>query len=535
MTEKNKNILFKTEAREALLRGVNVLADAVKSTLGPKGRNVVIDKGGLDFGTPRVTKDGVTVAKEVYLLDPFENMGAKLVKEVANKQNFRAGDGTTTATVLTQAILNEGLKLIAAGHNPMDIKRGMEQAAVSVVEELGTMRKLIKTPEETLQIAMISSNSDEEVAELVSEAFKEVGLEGIVTVEESKSLESSVEFTEGFNFSSGYINPWFSTDASRQVCELDNPLILLTDHRITNVNAILGILEAVVQAGRSLLIVADAVEAEALQTLLINKVHGGMRICAVRAQDFDYSSQSNLLDDLAMVTGGSVISREKGQELKDATVDLLGSAKKIKISKEKTVIVEGNSNKEILDKVVEDLRNDLKTIQDAKEKEKIKKRLSKVFGKVAIIRVGGLTEPDIKEKKDRYDDAIYAVQYALEEGIVVGGGCALVYASNAPITFTNMAQLAGAQLVFDACKYPFKEIINNAGISPDRILEKLMEDNDPAKGYDAQNMSVVDMFKAGIVDPFKIVTNALLNAVSVSGLIMTTETAIIEPQLEDKK
>lgn len=527
-----KDIKFGAESRRKMLRGVDIIADAVKVTLGPKGRNVIIDKS---FGAPRTTKDGVSVAKEIELADKFENMGAQLIREVASKANDQAGDGTTTATVLAQAIVREGIKNVAAGMNPMDIKRGLDKAVTEVVESLKKQAKPVKTNNEIEQIAFISSNGDREVAQHLAKALDTVGAEGVVTVEEAKSLETEMEAVAGMMFDRGYLSPYFVTNPEKMVCELENPFILLNEKKLSNLQSILPVLEAVVQSGRPLLIVAEDVEGEALATLVVNKLRGGLKVAAVKAPGFG-DRRKAMLEDMAILTGGQVISEDLGIKLESVTLDMLGTAKKVKITKDDTMVIDGNGKKADIDGRIAQIKAQIEETSSDYDREKLQERLAKLAGGVAVIRVGGATEVEVKERKDRVDDAYHATRAAKEEGIVPGGGTALLYASRAleNLKGDNADQQAGIDIIRRAIQAPIRQIAENAGKEGSIIVGKLLEQKENTFGYDAQSDQYTDLVKAGIIDPAKVVRTALQNAASVAGLMITTEAMICEMPKEDK-
>lgn len=527
-----KEIKFSSEARRKMLRGADIIADAVKVTLGPKGRNVVLEKS---FGAPQTTKDGVTVAKAVELADKFENMGAQLVREVASKANDQAGDGTTTATVLAQAIIREGVKSVAAGMNPMDIKRGLEKAVTVCVEALKASAKPVKTNQEVEQVAFISANGDTEIAQKLAQAMDKVGKEGVITVEEAKSLETELEVVEGMQFDRGYLSPYFVTNPEKMVCELENPYILLNEKKLSNLQSILPVLEAVVQSGRPLLIVAEDVEGEALATLVVNKLRGGLRVCAVKAPGFG-DRRKSMLEDMAILTAGQVISEDLGIKLENVTLDMLGLAKKVRITKDETIIIDGLGKAGDIQARCNQIRAQVEETSSDYDLEKLQERLAKLAGGVAVIRVGGATEVEVKERKDRVDDAMHATRAAVEEGIVPGGGVALLYASRAldVLKGANPDQQASIEIIRRAIQSPIRQIVENAGKEGSIIVGKLLEQKDPNYGYDAQKDEYVDMVKAGIIDPVKVVRIALQNAVSVAGLMVTTEAMICDMPKEDK-
>ena len=521
-----KDVKFGADAREKLLRGVDILADAVQVTLGPKGRNVVIDKS---FGAPRTTKDGVTVAKEIELGDKFENMGAQMVREVASKTNDAAGDGTTTATVLARAIVREGAKSVAAGMNPMDLKRGIEKAVEAVVADLKKRSKKVKSNEEIGQVGTISANGDHEVGDMIAKAMSKVGNEGVITVEEAKSLATELDVVEGMQFDRGYISPYFITNAEKMVAELDDPAILIHEKKLTSLQPMLPILEAVVQSGRPLLIIAEEIEGEALATLVVNKLRGGLKVAAVKAPGFG-DRRKAMLEDIAIVTGGQVISEDIGIKLENVKLNMLGTAKKVRIDKENTTIVDGAGKKNDIQARVGQIKAQIEETTSDYDKEKLQERLAKLAGGVAVIRVGGATEVEVKERKDRVDDALNATKAAVEEGIIPGGGTALLYASKnlANLTGDNDDQTQGIAIVRRAIQYPIRMIVQNAGQEASIIVGKLMEQKSNTFGYDAQNEKYVDFIDAGIVDPTKVVRVALQNAASVASLLITTEAMIAD-------
>jgi len=521
-----KEVKFGSDAREKLLRGVDILADAVQVTLGPKGRNVVIDKS---FGAPRTTKDGVTVAKEIELGDKFENMGAQMVREVASKTNDAAGDGTTTATVLARAIVREGAKSVAAGMNPMDLKRGIEKAVDAVVSELKKRSKKVKDNEEIAQVGTISANGDVEVGKMIAEAMAKVGNEGVITVEEAKGLETELDVVEGMQFDRGYISPYFITNAEKMVAELEDCAILIHEKKLTSLQPMLPILEAIVQSGRPLLIVAEEIEGEALATLVVNKLRGGLKVCAVKAPGFG-DRRKAMLEDLATVTGGQVISEDIGIKLENVKLNMLGTAKKVRVDKENTTIVDGAGKKADIQARVSQIKKQIDDSTSDYDKEKLQERLAKLAGGVAVIRVGGATEIEVKERKDRVDDALNATKAAVEEGIVPGGGTALLYASKilTNLTGDNEDQTQGIAIVRRAIQYPIRIIVHNAGAEASIVVGKLLEQKSNTFGFDAQNEKYVDFIVAGIVDPTKVVRVALQNAASVAALLITTEAMIAD-------
>ena len=520
-----KEVKFSRDARERMLRGVNILADAVKVTLGPKGRNVVIDKS---FGAPRITKDGVTVAKEIELEDKFENMGAQLVREVASKTNDIAGDGTTTATVLAQAIVQEGAKAVAAGMNPMDLKRGIDLAVIEVVADLGKRAKKIKTSEEVAQVGTISANGEVSIGKMIAEAMQKVGNEGVITVEEAKTAETELEVVEGMQFDRGYLSPYFVTNPDKMVAELEDAYILLHEKKLSNLQAMLPVLEAVVQSSKPLLIISEDVEGEALATLVVNKLRGGLKIAAVKAPGFG-DRRKAMLEDIAILTGGQVISEDLGIKLENVGLNMLGRAKKVSISKENTTIVDGAGKKAEIQGRVAQIKQQIEETTSDYDREKLQERLAKLAGGVAVIRVGGATEIEVKEKKDRVDDALNATRAAVEEGIVAGGGVALLRASAAlKVTGANPDQDAGINIVRRALQSPARQIAANAGAEASIVAGKILENKGETFGYDAQTGEYGDMIALGIVDPVKVVRAALQDAASVAGLLVTTEAMIAE-------
>ena len=521
-----KEVRFGGEARQRMLRGVDILADAVKVTLGPKGRNVVIDKS---FGAPRITKDGVTVAKEIELADKFENMGAQMVREVASKTNDLAGDGTTTATVLAQAIVREGAKAVAAGINPMDLKRGIDAAVIAVVTELQAQTRKITTPAETAQVGTISANGEEEIGEMISQAMQKVGNEGVITVEEAKGIQTELDVVEGMQFDRGYISPYFITNAEKMVADLDQPYILIHEKKLSGLQPLLPLLEAVVQSGRPLLIIAEDIEGEALATLVVNKLRGGLKIAAVKAPGFG-DRRKAMLEDIAILTGGQVISEDLGIKLESVTLAMLGKAKKVLIEKENTTIIEGVGEKADIQGRCAQIRAQVEETTSDYDREKLQERLAKLAGGVAVIRVGGSTEVEVKERKDRVDDALHATRAAVEEGIVPGGGVALARASLvlAKLTPKNEDQKFGIEIVRKAIMQPLRQIAENAGEDGAVISGKVLENESYNFGFDAQSGEYKDMVAAGIIDPTKIVRSALQNAGSVAGLLVTTEAMIAE-------
>jgi chaperonin GroEL len=521
-----KDVRFSGDARDRMLRGVDILANAVKVTLGPKGRNVVLDKA---FGAPRITKDGVTVAKEIELSDKFENMGAQMVREVASKTNDMAGDGTTTATVLAQALVREGVKAVAAGMNPMDVKRGIDLAVATVVEDVKKRSKKVSTSDEIAQVGTISANGERDIGDMIAKAMQKVGNEGVITVEEAKGLETELDVVEGMQFDRGYLSPYFITNAEKMTTELENPYILLHEKKLSSLQPMLPILEAVVQSGRPLLIIAEDVEGEALATLVVNKLRGGLKVAAVKAPGFG-DRRKAMLEDIAILTGGQVISEDLGIKLESVTVDMLGKAKKVVISKEETTIVDGAGKKKEIEGRCTQIRSQIEETTSEYDKEKLAERLAKLAGGVAVIKVGGATEVEVKERKDRVDDAMHATRAAVEEGIVIGGGAALLYATKAleKLTGENPDQKAGIDIVRRALQQPVRQIAENAGVDGSVVVGKLLEGKGGSLGFDAQNGEYVDMFKAGIIDPTKVVRCALQDASSVAALLITTEAMVAE-------
>ncbi|MBN9534844.1 MAG: chaperonin GroEL [Alphaproteobacteria bacterium] len=526
-----KDVKFGADAREKLLRGVDILADAVKVTLGPKGRNVVIEKS---FGAPRTTKDGVTVAKEIELADKFENMGAQMVREVASKTNDVAGDGTTTATVLAQAIVREGSKSVAAGMNPMDLKRGIEKAVEAVIADLKKRSKKVKSNEEIGQVGTISANGDKEVGGMIAQAMAKVGNEGVITVEEAKSLATELDVVEGMQFDRGYISPYFITNADKMVAELEEPYILIHEKKLTSLQPMLPILESVVQSGRPLVIIAEEVEGEALATLVVNKLRGGLKVAAVKAPGFG-DRRKAMLEDIAIVTGGQVISEDLGIKLENVKINMLGTAKKVRITKDDTTIVDGSGKKGDIQARVGQIKQQIEETTSDYDKEKLQERLAKLAGGVAVIRVGGATEVEVKEKKDRVDDALNATKAAVEEGILPGGGTALLYATKAlnGVTGENDDQNAGIAIVKKAIQAPIRQIVENSGVEASIVVGKLLEQKSSNFGYDAQGESYGDFIEAGIVDPTKVVRTALQNAASVASLLITTEAMVADRPKKD--
>jgi len=521
-----KIIKFESDARSAMLKGVDILANTVKATLGPKGRNVVLDKS---YGAPRITKDGVTVAKEIELEDKFENMGTQMVKEVASKTNDEAGDGTTTAILLAQAIVKEGCKYVTAGMNPMDVKRGIEAAVEHVKEKLISSAKKVKDSDEIAQVGTISANGDKEIGDMISRAMQKVGNEGVITVEEAKGIETELEVVEGMQFDRGYLSPYFITNADKMTTELDNPLILLHEKKLTNLQPMVPLLESVVQAGRPLMIISEDVEGEALATLVVNKLRGGLKVVAVKAPGFG-DRRKAMLEDIAILTGGQVISEDLGIKLENVKINDLGSAKKVKVDKENTTIVSGSGKKSDIEARCGQIKQQVEETTSDYDKEKLQERLAKLAGGVAVVKVGGATEVEVKEKKDRVEDALNATRAAVEEGIVVGGGCALLYTSQDldKVKVKGDDQKSGLEIVKKALQSPIRQITKNAGVDGSVVVGKLLEMNKPSYGYDAQTEQYVDMFKEGIIDPVKVVRTALQNAASIAGLLVTTEAMVAD-------
>ena len=521
-----KDVRFSSDARDRMLRGVDILANAVKVTLGPKGRNVVIDKS---FGAPRITKDGVTVAKEIELEDKFENMGAQMVREVASKTNDTAGDGTTTATVLAQAIVKEGAKYVAAGMNPMDLKRGVDLAVTEAIKDIQARAKKIKSSDEVAQVGTISSNGDASIGKMIAEAMQKVGNEGVITVEEAKSLETELDVVEGMQFDRGYLSPYFITNAEKMVVELEDPYILIFEKKLSSLQAMLPVLEAVVQTGKPLLIVAEDVEGEALATLVVNKLRGGLKVAAVKAPGFG-DRRKAMLEDIAILTNGQMIAEDLGIKLENVTLAMLGRAKKVRIDKENTTIVDGAGKKKEIEGRVSQIKAQIEETTSEYDREKLQERLAKLAGGVAVIRVGGATEVEVKEKKDRVDDALNATRAAVEEGIVPGGGTALLRAKKAvaALKSSNADIQAGINIVLKALEAPIRQIVENAGCEGSIVVGKILENSSQTYGFNAQTEEYVDMIKAGIVDPAKVVRTALQDAASVSGLLITTEAMIAD-------
>ncbi len=526
-----KDVKFSRDARERILRGVDILADAVKVTLGPKGRNVVIDKS---FGAPRITKDGVTVAKEIELKDKFENMGAQMLREVASKANDKAGDGTTTATVLAQAIVREGMKSVAAGMNPMDLKRGIDLAVTKVVETIKAQSKPVSGTAEIAQVGIISANGDTEVGEKIAEAMEKVGKEGVITVEEAKGLDFELDVVEGMQFDRGYLSPYFITNPEKMLVELADPYILIFEKKLSNLQAMLPILEAVVQSGRPLLIIAEDIEGEALATLVVNRLRGGLKVAAVKAPGFG-DRRKAMLQDIAILTAGEMISEDLGIKLETVTLNMLGQAKRVTIDKDNTTIVDGAGEAATIKGRVEQIRAQIETTTSDYDKEKLQERLAKLAGGVAVIKVGGASEVEVKERKDRVDDALHATRAAVEEGIVPGGGTALLYATKAleGMSGINEDQTRGIDIIRRALQAPVRQIAENAGFDGGVVAGKLFDQKDTSFGFNASTDVYEDLVKAGVIDPTKVVRIALQDAASVAGLLITTEAGIAESP-EDK-
>ena len=526
-----KDIKFGVDARTKMLKGVETLAKAVKVTLGPKGRNVVLDKS---YGAPKITKDGVSVAKEIELSDRFENMGAQLVKEVAQKTADKAGDGTTTATVLAEAIIREGMKAVAAGMNPMDLKRGIDLAVESVVEDVKSRSKEIKTSEEIAQVGTVSANGDRAIGEYLARAMEKVGNEGVITVEDAKGLETELDVVEGMQFDRGYLSPYFVTNAEKMTVEYENPFILLYDQKLTNLQPLIPVLEAVVQSSRSLLIIAEDIEGEALATLVVNRLRGGLKVVAVKTPGFG-DRRKAMLEDIAILTGGQVISEELGMKIENVSLEMLGSAKRVEIDKDNTTIIDGVGDKPVIEARANQIRAQIEETSSDYDREKLQERLAKIAGGVAVIRVGGASEVEVKEKKDRIDDALNATRAAVKEGVVAGGGIALLYSIKAldKVETANQDQNVGVDIVRKALQAPIRQIAENAGVDGAVVAGKLLESTDTNFGYNAQSGEYTDMVKAGIIDPTKVVRTALQDAASVGGLLITTEAMVTdEPSKE---
>ena len=521
-----KDVKFATDARNRMLNGVNILADAVKVTLGPKGRNVVLDKS---FGAPRITKDGVSVAKEIELEDKFENMGAQMVKEVASRTNDEAGDGTTTATVLAQAIVREGLKSVAAGMNPMDLKRGIDVATAKVVESIKAASREVKDSDEVAQVGTISANGEAEIGRQIADAMQKVGNEGVITVEENKGLETETDVVEGMQFDRGYLSPYFVTNADKMTSELEDCMILLHEKKLSSLQPMVPLLESVIQSQKPLLIIAEDVEGEALATLVVNKLRGGLKIAAVKAPGFG-DRRKAMLQDIAILTGGQVISEDLGMKLESVTMDMLGTAKKVQITKDETTVVDGAGAKAEIEARVTQIRNQIEETSSDYDREKLQERVAKLAGGVAVIRVGGMTEVEVKERKDRVDDALNATRAAVQEGVVVGGGVALVQAANAlaGVSGENSDQDAGIAIVRKAIEAPLRQIAENAGVDGAVVAGKIRESDDAAFGFNAQTEEYGDMFAYGVIDPAKVVRTALEDAASIAGLLITTEAMVAD-------
>jgi chaperonin GroEL len=526
-----KDVRFSSDAREKMLRGVDVLANAVKVTLGPKGRNVIIDKS---FGAPRITKDGVTVAKEIELEDKFENMGAQMVREVASKTNDTAGDGTTTATVLAQAIVREGAKLVAAGMNPMDLKRGVDLAVAEAVKDIAKRSKKIKESSEVAQVGSIAANGDKSIGKMIADAMQKVGNEGVITVEEAKSLETELDVVEGMQFDRGYLSPYFITNAEKMLAELEDPYILIHEKKLSSLQPMLPVLEAVVQTGKPLLIIAEDIEGEALATLVVNKLRGGLKVAAVKAPGFG-DRRKAMLEDIAILTGGTMIAEDLGIKLENVTVQMLGRAKRVRIEKENTTIINGVGAKKDIEGRISQIKAQIEETTSDYDKEKLQERLAKLAGGVAVIRVGGATEIEVKEKKDRVDDALNATRAAVEEGIVPGGGVALLRARIAvsKLKSENADEQAGISIVLKALEAPIRQIAENAGNEGSIVVGKITDNKSQTFGFNAQTEEYVDMIEAGIVDPAKVVRTALQDAASVAGLLITTEAMIGDKPKKD--
>jgi chaperonin GroEL len=526
-----KDVKFSSDARDKMLRGVDILANAVKVTLGPKGRNVVIEKS---FGAPRITKDGVTVAKEIELADKFENMGAQMVREVASKTNDLAGDGTTTATVLAQAIVREGAKSVAAGMNPMDLKRGIDLATTEAIKDIQARAKKVKSSDEVAQVGTISANGDKAIGEMIAHAMQKVGNEGVITVEEAKTAETELDVVEGMQFDRGYLSPYFITNAEKMVAELEDPYILIHEKKLSSLQAMLPILEAVVQTGKPLLIIAEDVEGEALATLVVNKLRGGLKIAAVKAPGFG-DRRKAMLEDIAVLTAGQTISEDLGIKLENVTLDMLGRAKRVRIEKENTTVIDGAGKKKDIESRVGQIKAQIEETTSDYDREKLQERLAKLAGGVAVIRVGGATEVEVKEKKDRVDDALNATRAAVEEGIVPGGGTALLRAKAAvaKLKTDNADVQAGINIVLKALEAPIRQIAENAGVEGSIVVGRINDNKSATFGFNAQTEEFVDMLQAGIVDPAKVVRTALQDAASVAGLLVTTEAMVAEAPKKD--
>ena len=521
-----KDVRFSSDARDRMLRGVDILNNAVKTTLGPKGRNVVLDKS---YGAPRITKDGVTVAKEIELEDKFENMGAQMVREVASKTSDIAGDGTTTATVLTASMIKEGLKLVAAGMNPMDLRRGIDIAVTAVVKDIQRRAKKVQSSEEIAQVGTISANGDKTIGKMIADAMKKVGNEGVITVEEAKTAETELDVVEGMQFDRGYLSPYFITNAEKMVAELEDAYVLIHEKKLSSLQPLLNILESIVQAGKPLLIVAEDIEGEALATLVVNKLRGGLKVAAVKAPGFG-DRRKAMLEDIAVLTAGTMIAEDLGIKLENVTLQMLGRAKRVRIEKENTTIIEGAGKKQEIEGRIAQIKAQIEETKSDYDKEKLQERLAKLAGGVAVIRVGGSTEVEVKEKKDRVDDAMHATKAAVEEGIVPGGGVALLRAKAAvgKLSDENADVQAGINIVLRALEAPIRQIVDNAGVEGSIVVGKITENKSQTYGFDAQTEQYVDMLSAGIVDPAKVVRVALQDAASVAGLMITTEAMVAE-------
>ncbi|RBP15447.1 chaperonin GroEL [Roseiarcus fermentans] len=521
-----KEVRFSQDARERMLRGVDILANAVKVTLGPKGRNVVIEKS---WGAPRISKDGVTVAKEIELADKFENMGAQLVREVASKQSSIAGDGTTTATVIAQAIVKEGIKAVAAGANPMDVKRGVDLAVEAVVAELGKHSRKVTKSDEIAQVGSISANGDKTIGKMIADAMDKVGKEGVITVEEAKTAVTELDVVEGMEFDRGYLSPYFVTNSEKMIAELDDALILIHEKKLSSLQALLPVLEQVVQSGKPLLIIAEDIEGEALATLVVNKLRGGLKIAAVKAPGFG-DRRKAMLEDIAVLTGGTMIAEDLGIKLENVTLAMLGRAKRVRVEKDSTTIVEGAGEKADIDGRIGQIKAQVEETTSDYDREKLQERLAKLAGGVAVIRVGGATEVEVKEKKDRVDDALHATRAAVEEGILPGGGVPLLRATRilAEVKVDNADQKTGVEIVRRAIQWPARFIVDNAGVDASTVVGKLLDSDDYAHGYDAQTGEYGDLYNLGIIDPTKVVRTALQDAASVAGLLITTEAMVAE-------
>ncbi|WP_084861416.1 chaperonin GroEL [Salibaculum halophilum] len=526
-----KDVKFDTDARTGMLRGVNVLADAVKVTLGPKGRNVVLEKS---FGSPRITKDGVSVAKEIELEDKFENMGAQMVKEVANRTNDEAGDGTTTATVLAQSIVKEGTKAVAAGMNPMDLKRGIDMATTKVVEAIKSAARKVENSEEVAQVGTVSANGEKEIGQMIADAMQKVGNDGVITVEENKGTETETDVVEGMQFDRGYLSPYFVTNSDKMVAELEDCLVLLHEKKLSSLQPMVPLLEQVIQSQKPLLIIAEDVEGEALATLVVNKLRGGLKIAAVKAPGFG-DRRKAMLQDIAVLTGGQVISEDLGMKLENVTMDMLGQAKKIDITKDETTIIEGNGDTAEIEARVSQIRQQIEDTTSDYDREKLQERVAKLAGGVAVIRVGGMTETEVKERKDRVDDALNATRAAVQEGIVVGGGVSLVQGAKAleGLEGENIDQTRGIDIVRKALETPLRQIAENAGVDGSVVAGKIRESDDKSFGYNAQTDEYGDMFKFGVIDPAKVARTALQDAASIAGLLITTEAMIADKPSKD--